>query len=73
MSLREIERVFNVSRETVSKFLTELNIKNIKGNHYRKYFHKEDYFENIDSEDKAYWLGFFFADGYICEKRNENG
>lgn len=27
-------------------------------------------FENIDSEDKAYWLGFLFADGFVDEKRN---
>lgn len=24
------------------------------------------YFKNIDSEEKAYWLGFIYADGYIC-------
>ena len=24
-----------------------------------------DFFNTIDSEEKAYWLGFFFADGYI--------
>jgi hypothetical protein len=25
---------------------------------------REDYFENIDCEGKAYWLGFLMADGY---------
>jgi len=25
----------------------------------------ESYFENIDSEEKAYWLGFMTADGYV--------
>jgi len=24
-----------------------------------------DYFGNIDTEEKAYWLGFFYADGYV--------
>lgn len=24
-----------------------------------------DFFQNIDTEEKAYWLGFIFADGYI--------
>lgn len=26
---------------------------------------KENYFETIDTKEKAYWLGFLFADGYI--------
>lgn len=25
----------------------------------------ENYFENIDTNEKAYWLGFLYADGYI--------
>lgn len=28
-----------------------------------------NYFDNIDKEEKAYWLGFIWADGYVC-KRN---
>ena len=37
----------------------------------KKYFN-ESYFENIDSEDKAYFLGFIYADGCIRydEKRS---
>lgn len=31
----------------------------------RKYFFRENYFETIDTEDKAYWLGFIWADGYL--------
>lgn len=27
----------------------------------------KDYFENIDSEDKAYWLGFLYADGCVSQ------
>ena len=26
---------------------------------------KSDYFEKIDNKDKAYWLGFLYADGYL--------
>lgn len=35
----------------------------------RKYSLNEDYFNSIDSKDKAYWLGFIYADGFIT-KRN---
>lgn len=35
---------------------------------YRKQFSvNKNYFETIDSEEKAYWLGFIYADGYISE------
>lgn len=27
-----------------------------------------DFFEAIDTQEKAYWLGFIFGDGYISEK-----
>lgn len=30
----------------------------------RRYQVNESYFEKIDSHEKAYWLGFLFADGY---------
>lgn len=73
MSLREIEKQFNVTRPTVSKFLQQRGIKTTKGNHYRKYFHNENFFENIDTEEKAYWLGFMFADGYIVNNENHYG
>lgn len=72
-SIRQIEKDYNVDRKTTGKFLEEKGIKSLKGNHYRKYFHNENFFENIDTEEKAYWLGFMFADGYISEKRNGYG
>lgn len=28
----------------------------------------EDYFREIDTEEKAYWLGFIWADGYVAQK-----
>jgi hypothetical protein len=37
----------------------------------RKYSINENYFDEIDCEDKAYYLGFLFADGYNNTKKNE--
>lgn len=31
----------------------------------RKHFFNERFFDSIDCEEKAYWLGFFFADGSV--------
>lgn len=37
-----------------------------------KYFYNENYFKQIDTEEKAYWLGFLYADGCITRfYRNE--
>lgn len=38
---------------------------------YRKYNLNQSFFDNIDSEEKAYWLGFLYADGYI-NKNNQS-
>ena len=73
ISLRELEKKYHHTRSNLSKWLEEVGIKTTKGNHYRKYFHQEDFFETIDTEEKAYWLGFMFADGYIINNENKYG
>lgn len=65
VSLRQIQERLGVNRRKLSSVLTELGIKTTVGNHYRKYFFDENYFHTIDTQDKAYWLGFFYADGCV--------
>ncbi len=36
--------------------------------HSRRHIFSEDYFDAIDTEPKAYWLGFLYADGANCDK-----
>jgi hypothetical protein len=45
------------------KYLT-----NNMSHHNRKHFFDETYFDVIDTEAKAYWLGFLYADGANCDK-----
>jgi hypothetical protein len=35
----------------------------------RTYFYNEHYFHEIDTKEKAYWLGYIFADGSVCVGR----
>ena len=72
-SMRQIEKDYGVTRQSVAKYLEGIGVKTTKGNHHRKYTHQYDFFENIDTEEKAYWLGFMFADGYITDCSNRYG
>lgn len=63
-----LSSIINRSKPSIKNKAYELKIKT----NYRKSIYKKDekYFENIDSGDKAYWLGFITADGYVvnCEE-----
>lgn len=64
-SLRQIEQITHHGRNSLSNMLSRLGIKILQGNHYRKYYFDFDFFEEINNEYKAYWLGFLYADGCI--------
>lgn len=55
---------FHINPDTLSALAKEYNV--YKDNR-RKYSLNENYFEEIDSPDKAYWLGFLEADGCITK------
>lgn len=62
-SVREIAKKLNRSDSSVSSVRTRFGIKNYKQLNYNYCNHT--YFDIIDTEEKAYLLGFFIADGYI--------
>lgn len=76
-STREVAKEMNISAAGVTLILKKHNIK-LREQHQkghskgtsknRKYFFNFDFFENIDTEEKAYWLGFLYADGYVSYK-----
>jgi hypothetical protein len=45
-------------------------LKGIPGTN-RKYYFDFNFFDNIDTEEKAYVLGFFFADGHVSYDNNQ--
>jgi len=66
-SLRKVAKILYISVEPVRRVLYS---NQVKMNSSRLYKVNENYFENIDTEHKAYWLGFLYADGCVRIERN---
>lgn len=62
-SLTKIGKKYKVKRQTLSKYLKERGYDVI--NYQNRLRIDETVFDVIDSEEKAYWLGFLYADGNI--------
>ena len=65
-SINKIALKYGINRKTLKKYLTKRNVE-IIANGGRTHFNF-DFFETIDTEEKAYWLGFLYADGYVGSK-----
>ena len=61
-SIQEIATHWGASRRGVWGALTNSGVKIVRRN---KYACNHAYFDRIDTEAKAYWLGFLFADGFV--------
>lgn len=55
-------KMFNIAGSTVCNIL---KLNNITTRDNRKYVFNECYFDVIDTEEKAYWLGFLMGDGSV--------
>ena len=66
ISLSKLAQEYNTTIQTLSKKLKERGIEIINRQNATKF--NENVFDVIDSEEKAYWLGFIFADGYISSR-----
>ena len=65
---KEISKKFDIS---LRQYYNLLKLNNIEQkSKVVRYKFNEDYFETIDTEDKAYFLGFIVADGCISDKTN---
>lgn len=71
ISLTEMGKREKVDRRTLSKHFKELGIEIINKQNCSKF--NEHIFDAIDTEEKAYWLGFIFADGSISSSPLRGG
>lgn len=66
-SIAHIAKQYGKDPSTIKRILVENNIsiKNLSDTH--KLPIDANFFNSIDTEEKAYWLGFIYADGYITK------
>lgn len=65
LSLAEIGKKLHIDRGNLSKKLKQEGIEVINKQH--QVHLDQTFFDVIDTEEKAYWLGFFYADGYVSK------
>ena len=69
MSSVQIGAIVGRSASNVAGYIKRAGIQRRSNKeNSRKYTLNHDYFENIDNEQKAYWLGFMYADGYVTKR-----
>lgn len=63
---------YGVGHNTVKVRLEEASVEiRSTGEAQRVHFFNDDYFENIDTKSKAYWLGYMFADGNVSSRMKD--
>lgn len=71
---KKISKLLNCNEKTIYAWLEKHGIDTSETGSQgaRKHFYNEDYFKKIDTERKAYFLGFILADGCVYLGANKN-
>lgn len=65
--LKDLSDKYHIKNDTLKR---RLSATGIDYNHHYLVQYNRNKFDNITTEEQAYWLGFILADGYINEERN---
>ena len=68
MSVSKISKFYKVNFSVITRVFKENNIEIRDNNSYKSKKVDENFFHDIDTQEKAYILGFFFADGCLTKK-----
>jgi hypothetical protein len=66
-NLKKVAKSFGVSLRPIKRILKQNNLELTN----RRYDVNHFYFEDINTQEKAYWLGFLYADG--CVRKTKTG
>lgn len=69
-TIRAISKKMGIKEGTVNYWLRKFNVTRARGPQSKC---NHDYFENIDTPNKAYFLGLLYADGSILDGKTKNG
>lgn len=71
----EVSQKYHVSEATIRQIWKENHCSTLEltGIRYRKYNVIDDFFEKINSHEKAYLLGVWYSDGYLVRERRSDG
>ena len=68
MNYNQLSKKYDICTWSIGNSLIKGGVKS----RIRKHKCNENYFEKIDSNEKAYWLGLLFADGYVRKRLQFN-
>ena len=70
-SAPKISKILGVSVTPVYRILKEFDITRSMSDSHKKFKINENIFKIIDTQEKAYWLGFLYADGNVTFTPNK--
>lgn len=70
MSVEQIGSAIGINAKTLRMYMSKMKLLRHVGQSSRKYQVNENFFEVIDTEQKAYWLGVLYADGCVMHIGN---
>jgi len=70
---KQLAEELNCKTQKIQDVVRRLKLSWSKVEKNRKYNADFDYFEVIDNQEKAYWLGFIYADGCVSKRETTQG
>jgi hypothetical protein len=70
VSAKSLGIKYSIDKRRVQKWVENKNLLRDKSESHRFTEFNKNIFDIINSSEKAYWLGFFYADAYNCNKTN---